>query len=668
MMKKIKLRFNSIRIKLFISLIGVCVLPMAALGVTSYIESKSILTDKLESTSSQLLREVDRGIEKELTAMGNNVSMLANNYDFTNIETNPEYAPYLIDFLKGIKDNNKNIQTVYMGTVTKDFYRYPKADIGSDFDPTSRPWYKNAIENKGKVVFSDPYKSVSTDKTVVSISKTVEKDGQLVGVVSMDIDFSTVSKGLSEIKIGNDGYAMLLDKNGLLLTHPDEKLIGTDTFAKIPVWTEIREKGSGFTSYNYNGQKKYAAYVKSAVAGWTVIGAMEENELSRDTSIMLKTLIIFLLITGAIGLLISLLITKSLSVNISIIKDIISKASEGDLTVTAQIHSKDEMGLLAKDFNRMIDNISGMLINVEKSSKIVLETASNLTAMTEETTASVSEVSRAIDEISHGAVEQASSTHEAASGMEELAGGLDQISNSAAEIDSISESTKNLSGKGLEIVEVLLGKSKENVSVSRKVSELIDDMNLSAREINKISDSINQITAQTNLLSLNASIEAARAGEAGRGFAIVADEIRKLAEQSKNSTEEIKKIVEVIQGKSNTAVTTMEEAWIIVAAQNKAVEETNEIFSEINNSINGLRDMIHTVKEQIVNINIQKEEVISQVESVSSISEETASSSEEVSASTEQINATMEEFNKYVLGLQSLSEKLNDELDRFKLK
>ena len=168
-------------------------------------------------------------------------------------------------------------------------------------------------------------------------------------------------------------------------------------------------------------------------------------------------------------------------------------------------------------------------------------------------------------------------------------------------------------------------------------------------------------------MSLNASIEAARAGEAGRGFAVVADEIRKLAEQSRSSTGEIKRIVEVIKGKSYTAVNAMEQAKSIVIDQDKTVEETIAIFNEIYSSVNDLMNMVHSVKEQVLNINNQKEEVIGQIESISSTSQETAAASQEVSASAEEINATMDEFNNYVMGLQNLAEKLNEELLKFKL-
>lgn len=205
-------------------------------------------------------------------------------------------------------------------------------------------------------------------------------------------------------------------------------------------------------------------------------------------------------------------------------------------------------------------------------------------------------------------------------------------------------------------------------AVTNEVNCIVKDMNESTRLINTISETIAEITEQTSLLSLNASIESARAGEAGKGFAVVAEEIGKLAEQSRNSTEEIKVIIEGIKIKSETALKAIEATESVVKEQNLAVDKTQEIFSEILKSIGIMIDKVEEVKLSIVDINNKKQSTIEEIENISSISQETASASEEVTASTEEINAVMSKFTSYAGDLQLLSEKLGIEMEKFKVK
>jgi methyl-accepting chemotaxis protein len=663
-----KLNLTGIRTKLIISFMSICLIPLLALGAAAYFQSKSILENKFEVSSQQTLGEINRGVDYHFETFIHPILMLSNNINFTEADIVDSRINFAKQAIKDLKDSDEDIFSVYYGTESGKFIIYPEGDMGKDFDHKVRPWYKASLEKKGQVVMSEPFKDARTGTLVVSVSKTVEKDGKVVGVVSMNISLVNMSKSLSQIKIGDAGYVFITDPKGVILFHPKSELIGTDTPSKLGFWKEVQANKSGFTSYVYEGQDKYASYVTNETTGWKMIAAMDKVEIAKDVSSIGNLLGIIVLAVAFIAVFVAYILSKAMSSNALKLNGAFNMAANGDLTVSVDIKSKDEFGSLGQNFNNMMKNMLAMMLEVEVSSKTVLETATSVASMSEETTASIGQVTHAIDEIAQGASETAQSSQDGAVEINDLSEKVDKITTSTEDMGLISEEAQKLSTKGLEMVKMLGEKSNKTRVSTSQVSSIVKDMNVSTEKINTISDSISQITEQTNLLSLNASIEAARAGEAGRGFAVVADEIRKLAEQSKKSTEEIKKIVDTIKAKSSTAVMAMEETEVTVQDQENAVHQTQEIFNEIISAIVLLAQRIEAIKLDTIDVHSKKEKVVQQIESISSISEETASATEEVSASAQQINDTMEEVTKLVEELQRLSEKLQTGVSSFKIK
>ncbi len=660
------LKLNSIRTKLIISLVSICVIPLIIVGFGSYTQSKSILSKKLTLTSTQTLTEINNGLTNYFNGFSDIISLTANNPGIINIDTDNNSA-IISDILKGVKESDKDILGIYYGTTSGKFTIYPNAKMPDGYDATTRPWYKQALEHKGNVIITPPYKDAATGNNVVTLARTVEKSGQVVGVVAMDCTLTTLAEGISTKKVGNTGYVFISDVSGNILAHPQKELINTDTASKLSFWGKAKSENSGFVNYEDNGTKKFGVYQTNKLTGWKLVAALDESELSSDTKSILQTTFLIILLMGLISVFMSLLLSTGIAHNIQKLKEVFAKASNGDLTVSITASTKDEFKDLAISFNSMIKNISELMNSVTKSSETVLETSTSLASMSEEVTASISEVAKAINEVSLGATEQAQNAQNGASEMDDLSNRLDKISVNSNEMDKISGDTKDLGSKGLSMIDTLIEKSSKTKTATTEVNDIVQDMNESTKQINTISETISQITEQTNLLSLNASIESARAGEAGKGFAVVAEEIRKLAEQSKKSTEEIKGIIESIQKKSDTAVKAIKSTETVVNEQDLAVSQTQVIFSEILKSIEIMITKVNEVKISIVDINEKKQSTVSEIENISSISEQTASASQEVTASAEEITATMEEFTRHSSKLQILAEQLGTEINKFKI-
>jgi methyl-accepting chemotaxis protein len=661
------LGFRSVRVKLVTSLLSICLIPLIVVGIFINLQSLSLLSKKLEVTSNQTLSEINRGITSYFQAMSNSVDMLSINYDFINLEEHPEFTNFVQMLLKDTKNTDESIENVYYGTEAGKMNVLPEVKLPEGFDPRTRDWYKMALNKKGEAIVTPPYKSADSGVFTVTIARAVEKDGKVVGVVGMDLQLEKFSADLSNAKIGENGYVFVTDAKGITITHPKKEVIGKDDATKQSFWEEVKNNKSGFTNYKYEGEKKFGVYQTIELTGWKIIGAMPESELLKDTNKIMYTILFTVLLVGAIAVGISIILSNGISNNVKGLQQVIQKASQGDLTVSVNVKSKDEFKELGNSFNKMIENISTLMRNVGASSRAVLDTSGNLTAMAEQSTAAVTQVAQAMDEITIGATKQAESTLESATSMENLSDSLDSISNSTKEMGDISEDTQKLSSEGLVMVKELIEISNQTKNSSVEVGRLVEEVNNSMMQITAISDTISQITAKTNLLSLNATIEAARAGESGRGFAVVADEIRKLAEQSKNSTEEIKGIINEIQEKSIAAVEAMNETENVVNEQSQVVNKTEKIFDNILSGIFVLTDKVKEIQYSTEEIQHKKDDVVAQIENVSSISEETASATEEVSASTEEITATMTEFTQYAEQLQRLSQKLEEEVIKFKL-
>ena len=658
-------RVRTLKSKLIVMLLSISLIPILISGIITYFISYNILADKLETTSRQTTKEVTRGINNYFVSMNSMLNILANDPNMIEAD-NSVYLEFGKTLISNVRSTDSTILNVYVGTEKGLFYVDPYAELPSDFDHRTREWYKQAIQSPGNIIMTDPYQDEATGNLVVTIACATQKEGKVVGVVGMDIDLGFLSSSLSDIKVGDSGYIYITDTQGILITHPDSSLIATDTATTLSFWPEALNNNNGFSTYTYKGTDKFASYDTSESTGWKIISAMDFAELTADTNPIRNTIGVVAVLTILFAIIGAFLFTTPISKNIKMLLVAFGQLSQGDLTTKVSIRSRDEFRSLGTHFNEMSDNIAKLIHNVSDVSTAVLDTSVVLSDMAEQTNVSINEVTRAIEDVAKGATEQAQYASTSAVNISELADKLNMIDESTSKIDEYSKNAESLTLQGLSRVETLIKNSDSTAKSTANVSELVLETSESMKQIEAISNAIDTITAQTNLLSLNASIEAARAGESGKGFAVVANEIRALAEQSKDSTVKIKEIIDEIRQKTERSVAAMEVTNQNVNDQVRIVKETKDLFNEIMEATQILTLKVTEIKATTDEIVENKNNVVDQIGNISAVSEESASATEEVTSSSEQIAETMDDITHRAIELHQLSENLQERINTFK--
>jgi methyl-accepting chemotaxis protein len=660
-------RFTGIKTKLVATMLVLGIIPTIIAGGTANNQAYKTLSNKLQITTEQTLREINVGIDNYLDGLDGYINAASENTNFKELLIHPDYEPFSLGVLENYGKSRKDVLSFYFALNNKKMIQYPDSKLPEGYDPTERPWYKTAIENSGKIIYTTPYKDADTGLTVVSICKTVENNGQVIGVIAMDIDLATFAEKLSNSKVGANGYVYVTDASGMMLAHPDKSLIGGNIVTTFSYWKEAQTKKEGFGQYVYKGDAKFVSYTTNNKLGWRLMGSLQKSELLSDTNGIKKSVILIVLVLGAIISVIAYVFSSSITKKIVLLKNVFKKTSEGDLTVDVNIKSGDEFEELATNFNSMIKNIAQLIENVKNSSKVIYTSSNSISRMAEETSTTISEISLTIDQVAQGASAQSNDIGEGVEEVNKLSSKIDNIDIQTDKMIAISSASNKLSEEGLEVMSILTDKTEKNNLASEGVAQVVLDMDSATNQIGTITDTINQIAAQTNLLALNAAIEAARAGEAGKGFSVVADEIRKLAEGSTSATREIQELIEKIKNKSTLAVKSMGEAKLIAKEQNIAVDQTKDIFGTILSSVRDLMTEIQVAKKSINETQLNKNEIVSKMQNISSVSEETTASAEEVSATTEQVSSSMDEFGNAASELNRLSKDLEEQINKFKI-
>ena len=540
------------------------------------------------------------------------------------------------------------------------------------WDPRTRDWYKKAAVSDG-VVFSEVYKNAADGAIIVTVSKAVRKDGELLAVIGADITLDSLTGRLKDVKVGEHGSLFVLGPRSEFIYHKkfgidDPPLNEMDGGSHKELATKFLSEKPMMLEAEFQGVDKFYQTVPIPTTGWHVIIEVPEAEAFAAATHMLYAIVVICLAALALlGAIVYYFLTSMIT-PVEFLSETLSFIAKGDLTHKVPASDRvDEIGVLQKSSGAMVDSLRKMVEDTSQAAEQVSAASQELTASANQTANASQSAAEAVVDIAERASQQndiVEVTNEVAQNMGRQ---TEEIAAAVGTSAEVAEKTAEVTREGREMLKKAVAGVDSLAANSRQVGDAVQNLYDGSKNIAEINELITSIAGQTKLLALNAAIEAARAGEQGKGFAVVADEVRKLAEQSEQAAQEISTVI----GKNATQI---EDAFTLTKAQDqevkKSVEEVgaaDEKFASIAESIRSLIDQVGRVAEITGTLEKDCRNTVEKVQQVSELSRSVQQKASDVSAVSEEQAASAEEIAAASHTLAELSQKLQDGVARFRL-
>ena len=381
---------------------------------------------------------------------------------------------------------------------------------------------------------------------------------------------------------------------------------------------------------------------------------------------IIQFIVMAVIMTGIFELMAYILL-KDASNKLESVTYIMQRIKNKDLSHTLDIEEFEGLEAVSMSFNNMIEDLRSIMESLKTISLELVQASDLLNTNSERINISMDEMATTMDDIAHGASEQAGEAERGVNLITNLSNQIDLLLKNATGVAKDSEHMRELNTQGLKIVETLRSANQQSASTAEEVFQFINSFVEKSKNIGEFVTTINNIAEQTNLLALNAAIEAARAGEAGRGFAVVADEIRKLADNSKQATEQVEEIMEGILREADNASAMINNMGEVVERQTEAVDNTTNIFNVIANSIENIINSIDEVTRSIAVMEEDKNEVTKAIQNISAVSEEAAAASQEIAANAQEQKNLMDKMAASSRNLNKLALELRRFVEVYKV-
>ncbi|EIM1709477.1 methyl-accepting chemotaxis protein [Aeromonas dhakensis] len=627
----------SLRGKLLATSLGVVLLMASLLGIVAFHTLKSRTMSAIQSEAVNYGHAYSVAIGDWMADRKNTVHALVNL-----IADNPQAE--LVPHLKQAYTSG-GFGLTYFGSTQGVMTRQDPSLNTGNYDPRERPWYQDAVK-AGQLIVTAPYVSVTMQKLVVTLSEPVRHQGELVGAVGANLALDKLIDEVLAMQVQGDGYAMLLDSSGLIVGHPNKELALKQIGELSPelsaaTFQQWGRENNELHAATLDGRDVLLAVQPVAGTDWLLAMVMYRDVLEAPLATLLWQLVGLTLV---LMLVFSALLTamfKYLFADLGRVAGALHDIAhgEGDLTVHINTRSKDEVGQLAESFNQFVARLHGI---VSRLRDVTVELAAQSRAQAAGAQSRSQRVRQQQDEI----VMVATAVTEMASATQEIAGNAEFAATTSGDAVKLAVSGQSQVGQSQRSITGLADEVAD-------ASQIIVELDAHAQKISGILATISGIAEQTNLLALNAAIEAARAGEQGRGFAVVADEVRVLSRRTHDSTDEIQQMIETLQQTTRRAVGGMETSRQLAGTSVEDAESANQSLARINEAIGSISDMATQIAAAAEEQTSVTSEISRNTENIRHVSQELAEQANQEAAQAAE--------------LKGLTERLEQEIGRFRL-
>ncbi|MBQ4531163.1 MAG: methyl-accepting chemotaxis protein [Lachnospiraceae bacterium] len=666
-----------------ISSFMVIIICIIMLGVSSYMKSSSAITSTYENSAGQTMKMMVDYLDLAFNNVQSNYMPYMNEqelkYYFAGL--------YLTDSIKQTTTFN-SFKSLFGKTVTSDplvsnyYFLSDKVDSITTSQTLEKNLYTLYSETEsGTIAKADKYKffwfgtqpeidealNTSSDKYGVRLVRQLPESSTFMIV---DVKRDVITNTLSSLDAGEGSVVALVTQDGKeVLSNDSFSTDGSLVFSTQDFYATALagEDVNGFEDVTLNDTDYLFLYHKLQNQNAMLCSLIPKSYILAQVADIRNNTILFVIIGCLLAIILGTVLSNGISSTINNITHQLRKVAKGDLTVEVRTKRKDEFKLLTAGITDMIANMKLLIKNVNDMSNELTAAATFVAESSSTFMQTSQDIQFAISDIESGINQLDVDSADCLSQMDSLSTKISTVSENTTQISKLTTATNASIHSGISSMDVLNESAQATSQITSKVITAIEQLEERSRSISHIVDAINDIAEETNLLSLNASIEAARAGEAGRGFSVVAEQIRKLADQSLNSANEINKIIEQMIAQTHDVVQTAKQAETIVDSQKEAVSNTTTSFNDMSQQISNLVNSLTTITSDVDSMGVSRDTTLSAIESISAVSEETSACSSNVAETAVKQLTSVTKLDEASSNLAKRAEELTELLKQFTL-